>query len=97
MTEQKDETVALKDLTAPPVNRLQALAVLADVVSAYVTATVPDSEVDPKKMSQISVSIFLHQLLMRANHKVEMAAIIEAIALALREAAAEEAAANAQA
>ncbi|MCK1693683.1 hypothetical protein [Bradyrhizobium sp. 144] len=84
------------DLTFDPVNMGQALNVLADVVASYVTTSVPAglADKDAKAASQLAVTIFLHSLLMRSKHKMEMAGLLDIISAELRDAAAAEA--NAQ-
>lgn len=78
------------DLTFDPINMGQALNVIADVVAAYIGSQVPIEGLEPKKASQIAVTIFLHSLLMRAKYKEEMANILDLIATELREAAKSE-------
>ncbi len=75
------------DLTFEPVNMGQALNVAADIVAAYIGCQEPLAGLEPKKASQIAVTVFLHSLLMRAKHKEEMANILDLISAELREAA----------
>src|SRR4051812_437782 len=56
------------DVKFAPVNMGQALAVLADIVAAYVSTMQTPGIEDQKKASQLSVAIFLHSLLIRAQH-----------------------------
>ncbi len=84
------EDQAVKDIKFDPINMGQALGVLADVVASYVTsmkAPPGSSEETERKLSQVAVAIFLHNLLMRSLHKEEMAGILDAIAFELRDAA----------
>jgi hypothetical protein len=90
----KDEHGKQEDLEFDPVNFGQALSVIADSVSCYVTSFVnskPDlDDEDKKKMSQGAIAIFLNDLLMRAKHKEEMANILDIISAELRSATEEE-------
>jgi len=75
-----------QDFNIPSSTLGQSLVVLADVVASYIGATRSASgETDLKKLHQMSVAIFLHSLLMRSQHKQEMAGILDAIAVELRE------------
>lgn len=75
------------DLKVDPVNMIQALGVLADVVAVYVSNVQTPAIADQKKASQLSVTLFLHSLLMRSQHKEEMANLLDIISAELREAA----------
>jgi hypothetical protein len=77
-----------QDHNIPSVRMDQSLSVLADVVASYVGQIKGlTDEVDLKKLHQLAISVFLHQLLMKSQHKEEMAKILDIIALSLREAA----------
>jgi hypothetical protein len=77
-----------EDHQIPEVRLDQSLSVLADVVACYIGATkTTDGDGDLKSLHQMCVAIFLHALLMKSRHKEEMAKIVDAIAIALREAA----------
>lgn len=75
-----------QDFNIPSSTLGQSLVVLADVVASYIGATRSEAgETDLKKLHQMSVAVFLHSLLMRSQHKQEMAGILDAIAAELRE------------
>lgn len=78
------------NLKFEPVNMGQALGVLADVVANYVCTVHTPAIDDPKKAAQLNLTMFLHSLLMRSTHKTEMAALLDIISAALREAEAAE-------
>jgi hypothetical protein len=76
------------DLEFPASSMGQAITVLADIVCSYVSSMQPQGcspGDDLKTLHQVAISIFLHQLLMRSQHKTEMAGILDAIAAELRD------------
>jgi hypothetical protein len=85
---EKEQT---SDLTFAPVNMGQALGVLADIVATYVSTAGSGVLDDQKKQTQLSLTIFLHSLLMRAKHKTELADLLDIISAELREQAKREA------
>jgi len=79
------------DIKFDPVNMGQALGVLADVVSSYVSATHTAALADDRKKSaQVNLALFLHSLCMRSKYKAETADILDIISAQLRMQANEE-------
>lgn len=75
------------DLEFEPVNMGQALGVLANVVGVFVSNTGSPAIEDPTKRAQLSLTLFLHQLLMASKDKAKMADILDLLSIELREAA----------
>lgn len=75
------------DLEFEPVNMGQALGVLANIVGVFVSNTGSPSIEDPTTRAQLSLTLFLHQLLMASKDKAKMADILDLISIELREAA----------
>jgi hypothetical protein len=91
-----EETTTVRDLEFEPVSMGQALNVVANMVVSYITTIKPatiaaDDAEQMKKLQQMAVAIVVHNIVAWSKHKLEMAAIIEAIAGDLRDKAAEEA------
>lgn len=79
------------DLNFEPVNLGQSLGVLADVVGVYISNSGSEAIQDKTKLAQLSLTIFLHNLLMASKHKAKMADILDLLSIELREAAKAEA------
>jgi hypothetical protein len=86
-----DETTG--DIKVPPITMGQGMCVLADVVAGYISGLQPqgfaETEAELKTYHQVSIGMFLYQLLMRSKHKEQMAGILDAISVELRAAASE--------
>lgn len=84
---------ALGDFTIAPIGMGQGMSVVADIVATYIGELEPPKDGEPIedwKYRHMAIAVFLHQLLVRSQHKEELAGIVDAVAAVLREVAAEE-------